>query len=99
MAITIFTSEDKKWEIWKKDPASDEIEGIELSMAVGIHLKCVKRGGDHAPRAGQNFLVSWYLNEKPRCWDCDTPVPNEIQTLVILHEMGNDNISAYNMDK
>ena len=32
--------------------------------------------------------ISWLRGELPLCWTCNTPIPDEIQALMHLHEWG-----------
>jgi hypothetical protein len=42
------------------------------------HLTCPVIRGDRRPKD------SWLVTEKPLCWYCHVPVPDEVQALMIL---------------
>ena len=56
------------------------------------HLNCIKEGEvvgktrENGTRINQDTEHAWLEEEPPVCYNCNNAVPDEIQTLMYLHE-------------
>ena len=62
----------KGWEIHSN--SNEDLNNIHVT---GHHVACP---------SNKNKEISWFANEDPQCWNCQTKVPDEIQCLMYLHE-------------
>ena len=62
----------KGWEI--RNNENEELHNVKVT---GHHLNCSSKN---------QAEVSWFANEPPTCWNCESKVPDEIQALMYLHE-------------
>ena len=87
-ADILFTTEDKTWclckLIWKT--------AITPPSLSAVHLACRQT---HSETVDVFHESSWFMDEKPACWSCMCPVPDEIQALFQLIEYGNGNLGKY----
>jgi hypothetical protein len=85
----LFTTEDGSWKLVRVD-----MPLISSQIVKAFHEGCHGLDGDEPMKMDPFHDSSWFLDEEPICWTCDHPVPQEIQTLFLLHEYGAGTLDA-----
>ncbi len=83
----LFTTEDKTWCLCNMFWTHSAPPSL-----TATHLACKQ---PNAAPVGASRDSSWFMDEKPECWSCMCPVPEEIQALFKLIEYGNGNLGKY----
>jgi hypothetical protein len=73
----LYTSKDGRWAICSR------LADRYYRKPGARHLRC-------SPPGYVCKMHSWYSSEKPFCWNCNKPVPEDIQTLLTLYVFGGD---------